>query len=211
MRAAILSNGRVVDYEYTKSIISQTYMFVCADGGGFHAAKMGLVPNALIGDFDSLDEKVIKDFEEKGTRVFRYKPDKDQTDTQLAVEYAVEKGANEVIFLGCSGSRIDHTYANISLLIWLMNKGIKGVMIDEYNEIVVTDRYVKISGKTGDLVSLLAITPRVSGVRTNGLKYGLEDGILRYDNTLGISNEFLAEDAEIWVKEGTLMVIKARD
>jgi thiamine pyrophosphokinase len=154
---------------------------------------------------------VIEDFETKGTKVFRHKQDKDQTDTQLAVEYAIEKGASEVILLGCLGSRIDHTYANISLLIWLMQKGTNGVAIDECNEIRVIDKYIKISGKAGDLISLLAITPRVSGVSTKGLKYGLKDGELRYDNTLGISNEFLAEYAEIWVKEGTLMVIKAKD
>lgn len=211
MKAVILSNGRIDDYQYIKNKISRADTLICADGGGFHAGEMRLIPNVLIGDFDSLDEKTIRIFESKGTKIFKYEREKDQTDTQLAVEYAVEKGADEVILLGCTGSRFDHSYANVSLLVWLMQKGIKGTLIDEYNEICVIDRYIKLSGNEGDLVSLLAVTPKVSGVTTKGLRYSLEDGELRNNNTLGISNEFISKEAEIWIKEGILMVVRAKN
>ena len=211
MRAAIISNGQIDDYEYIKKYILESDILICADGGGEHAFKMGLIPDVLIGDFDSISEDTLKLFEKNSTSVFKYKREKDQTDTELAVDCAISKGADEIILIGGTGKRLDHTYANISLLVVMRERDIEGLIIDEYNEIRVIDKFLRMQGDKNDKISLLAFTPEVCGVTTRGLKYPLKDGVLKNDNTLGISNEFLDSEAEIEVKSGILLVIKARD
>ncbi len=211
MIAIILSNGVAVDHEYIKSMVSEADMLICADGGARHAYSMGLTPNLLIGDIDSVSKELLNYFEDKKVEIITYPCEKDETDTQLAVEYAVDKGAKEIVLVGCTGCRFDHTFANISLLIWLMKRGIRGKIIDSNNEINVIDRYIRLYGNKGDKISLLSITPKVTGIFTKGLKYVLEDGELCYDKPKGVSNEMTSSQAEIVIRDGMLLVIKSWD
>lgn len=211
MRAAIISNGRIEDCTLLASALSKADIVICADGGARHAVKIGIIPDVLIGDLDSINKDTLEGFNKKNIKVLTYPQEKDQTDTQLAVEYAVKIGAKEIILLGCIGSRFDHTLANVSLLIWLLKRGIKGVMIDSNNEIHIMDRYLEIYGEAGEKLSLLPVTPKVKGVVTKGLKYSLNDGELRFETPIGVSNEFVSPRAEIVIKEGILLVIKSRD
>lgn len=211
MIAIILSNGEVVEHEYIKSMLSEADILICADGGARHAYSMGLTPNVLIGDIDSVSKELLNYFDDKNVEIITYPCEKDETDTQLAVEYAVNNGVKEIVLVGCTGGRFDHTFANISLLIWLMKRGIRGTIIDSNNEIYVIDRYIKLSGNKGDKVSLLSITPKVTGVFTKGLKYVLEDGELCYDKPIGISNEMTSSQAEVVIRDGMLLVTKSWD
>ncbi len=211
MKVLILSNGSVKDYTFLQSLVSGTDFFICADGGGMHAYNMGLTPDVLIGDFDSISKEVLNYFREKSSQIISCPSEKDETDTQLAVEYAVSKGASEICMTGSIGSRLDHTYANVGLLVWLLGKGVKGCIKDSSNEVFVTDRYIRLEGKPGDEVSLLALTSRVSGIYTKGLQYKLEDDQLYIDSPRGISNVFTAAEAEITISEGLLLVCRSLD
>lgn len=211
MKTVVISNGTIEDYQHVMPIINNAGMVICADGGGMHAYKMGIIPNALIGDFDSIDTEVLEYFREKGVEIIRHQCEKDETDTQLAVEYAVQKGAEEVCMLGCIGSRFDHSFANVGLLIWLMEKGIKGCIKNYNNEIYVMDRQIKLEGNAGEKLSLLPVSKKVSGIYTSGLKYVLKDGELYCNVPRGISNEFTGRKAEITIKDGVLLVIKSND
>ena len=211
MKAVILSNGTVEDYDYAKAAVAGAQMIICADGGGEHAVKMGLIPDALIGDFDSISKETLNLLKEKGTKILEHPCEKDETDTQVAVEYAVENGAKELILIGGIGSRFDHTFANVSLLIWLMKRGIRGVIVNNSNEIHVIDKYIKILGNEGDKISLLPITPKVTGIVTKGLKYCLKDEELYFDKPRGTSNELTSSSAEIVIRDGVLLVIKAKE
>ena len=211
MKALIISNGIIEDYEELKILIKQSNMVVCADGGGQHAYDIGMLPNVIIGDFDSINPTILNYFKENNIKIHTYPCDKNETDTQLAVQYAVDNGAKEIILVGCVGTRFDHTFANVSLLIWLMKRGIRGVIINKNNEINVIDRYIELYGSIGEKVSLLAITPMITGIHTKGLKYALEDGELSFDNPRGISNELIATKAEVVIRDGMMLVIKAKD
>lgn len=211
MRAVIIANGTIEDYDYIAGIIKEDDYIVCADGGALHAKNLGIIPNALIGDGDSIDEETLKYYQTKGVEIINYPKEKDQTDTQLAVEYAFGQNVREMIFLGCMGTRFDHTFGNVAMLIWLMKRGVRGVIINKYNEIHVLDRYILLEGKPGDRISLLPITDRIDGIFTTGLKYVLENGELVHDQTRGISNEFVSDEAQIVIRDGMLMVVKSRD
>ena len=211
MRSVIISNGTIEDYEAIAEIIKEDDYIVCADGGSMHAKKLGLTPDIIIGDCDSIDQETLKYYEAKGVKVNTYPRDKDQTDTQLAVEHAYELGGREMILIGCTGTRFDHTFGNVGMLIWLMKRGVRGIIINKHNEIHVLDRYIMLEGKPGDRVSLLPITPKINGIHTTGLKYALEDAELVYDQPKGISNEFVSNEAQIVIRDGMLMVVKYRD
>lgn len=211
MRAVIISNGLIEDYESVAKIIKDDDYIVCADGGSAHARKLGLIPNMIIGDGDSIDQETLEYYESKGVKIETHPHEKDETDTQLAVEHAYKMGGKEMLLLGCTGTRFDHTFGNVAMLIWLMKRGVRGIIINEHNEIHVLDRYILLEGKPGDRLSLLPITPKIDGIFTTGLKYALENGELVYDQPRGISNEFIANEAQIVIRDGMLMVVKSRD
>lgn len=209
--AVIISSGTIIDYKTAKNITESCDMIICADGGAEHCEKIGICPNVIIGDFDSIKPSTLEKYRELDTKIIHLEDDKDETDTQLAVEYAVENGVKEIKFLGCIGTRFDHTFANVSMLIWLMERGIRGVIMNENNDIHVIDRYIKLDGEVGDKISLLPISPKIDGIFTTGLKYALENGELFYNSPRGISNEFISTSAEIVIRDGMLLVIKSKD
>ncbi|MGE5329051.1 MAG: thiamine diphosphokinase [Deltaproteobacteria bacterium] len=211
MRTIIISNGTIEDYDAVTEIIKPDDYIICADGGALHARKLGIVPNVLIGDGDSIDQETLKYYESKGVTILSYPKEKDQTDTQLAVEYAYQQGSKEMVLFGCIGTRFDHTFGNVAMLIWLMKRGVRGVIVNKHNEVHVIDRYIVLEGKPGDRLSLLPITPKINGIFTTGLKYALQDGELVYDQPMGISNEFIANEAQVVIRDGMLMVVKSRD
>ncbi|MBQ7876760.1 MAG: thiamine diphosphokinase [Clostridia bacterium] len=202
-KAVIISAGSITDYEYTKTFIDKDDFVICADGGLIHAEKMGIVPNLTVGDFDSFKGEVTGD-------VRRFKPEKDYTDTDIAVKAAMEKGYNEIILLGATGTRLDHTMANIGLLEYISLNGGKGTVINEHNKITVIRESTVIKREEGWHLSLIPIG-EVKGVTLKNLKYPLQDYTLKFSESLAVSNEFTENDAVIEIKEGSLIVIKSRD
>ncbi|MGE4282623.1 MAG: thiamine diphosphokinase [Clostridia bacterium] len=211
MKAWIISNGSINDYDFYKEKIQSTDFVICADGGAKHAEKIGVLPNVIVGDFDSIGEKYFNDLELKNIELIRYSTDKNETDTQLAVEYALQRGCSEVILIGSLGSRFDHSLANVSLLKLLLDKGIQAKILNENNEIYLIDNHIRLKGELGEKVSLLPITEMVSGITTQGLQYALKDAQMVFGVPNGISNIFIKEEADINVKEGLLLVVKAWD
>ncbi|GFP38193.1 thiamine pyrophosphokinase, partial [Candidatus Hakubella thermalkaliphila] len=137
MRAIVVAKGHV------QKGLSKLFSFgpqdeiICVDGGAHNALELGLRPSVVIGDMDSLDERLLKELREEGCIFITHEREKDKVDTQLAVEYAVERGADEIIMVGVLGSRLEHTLANLYLLASTVLKGVKVRMIDEVQEIYV--------------------------------------------------------------------------
>lgn len=198
MRAVIIGNGDIKDYEYIKSKIRGTDFIICADGGYNHAARMGIEPNVLIGDFDSAEG-----FENVRERI-EYPVRKDCTDGELAAAYAVEKGCEELVFIAMTGDRLDHTIADILLLDRCKN----GVLIDDNNEIYLLKDELTIKGKRGQTLSIVPVNGDARGLTTEGLEYPLSDETLYFASSRGISNVMTAEECRIKIKSGTALVIK---
>lgn len=198
MRAVIIGNGDIKNYDYIKSKISDDDFIICADGGYNHARKMGVKPNVLLGDFDSATE-----YEEFSDRI-EYPTDKDFTDGELAVMYALDNGYEDIMMLAMTGDRLDHSIADILLL----QKCKKGVLIDDNNEIYLLKDSLKLKGRAGQTLSIIPINGNACGLVTSGLEYPLNDEILHFGEARGISNVMLADECEIKIKSGMALVIK---
>ncbi len=211
MKAVCVCNGSINDYDVIKKYIRVSNYIISVDGGAGHLRKMGIDPDILIGDFDSANSKDIDYYINKGIKVLQFPVEKDMTDSELAIEMASELGAEELVFLGALGTRIDHSFANIMLLKRMMDMGLKGSIVDEYNEIYMFNSNFSINKKEGRKLSLIPITEKVTGVSTSGLKYPLNNATMVLGTSWGISNEFEKEVALVSIESGILLACLSRD
>lgn len=210
-RVIVLANGHIEDYQALSPWLLPGARVLCADGGARHADPLGLVPDLLLGDFDSLPETELARWQARGVGIRRVPREKDQTDTHLAMDLAVSRGARHILLLGATGERLDHTWANVLLLPRFVEQGVRVQVVNERNVLTVTRDRETVVGQPGDFVSLLPLTPEVSGVTLRGFKYPLEEATLRWGESLGVSNELLGTEGEVRLRQGWLAVIRARD
>lgn len=182
-------------------------LLLCADCGYRHALRQGLVPDVLMGDFDSFTEPLPAT-----CRVLRHPAEKDETDTMLAVYYGRDCGYREFHIYGAlGGTRFDHTMANIQMLHHMAEQGLCGILHDGNTTISVqlpgTVAYPAFEG----YLSIFALTETCGGVTLRGVKYPLENGTLHSSYPLGVSNEITAGQAEITLQSGVLLVIRTMD
>ena len=143
MRAIIISNGNF-NIKTLEKIRNSSDMIICADGGANYLYESDILPDMIVGDLDSVREDALLYYKKSDVLFHQFPSKKDNTDTELAVDFAVDAGACEIVLLGSTGSRLDHTLANIMLLLKLFKKGIKAKVIDENNEIYIVDSIIKL-------------------------------------------------------------------
>ncbi|WP_077367365.1 thiamine diphosphokinase [Anaerosalibacter sp. Marseille-P3206] len=211
MKGLIVSNGEISDLNILKSVIKDVDFIVCADGGTNHIAAINVMPDLVVGDLDSISSNTLEKIESNNINIERYNPKKDATDTELATEYLIEKGFKEIIFMGVTGSRIDHTLGNILILDKLLKRGIKGVIIDENNRVYITDSELCVSREEGTFVSIIPITSNGAKVTLTGFEYETDRVEFGFSSTLGISNRVVEENGYIKVENGTCLVIISKD
>lgn len=189
-----------------------TDLILCADSGLLQAFHAGLVPHAVIGDMDSLEEAGFdRNQLPKNILWIKAPKEKDQTDTALCMDYALKQGCDEIIVVGGLGGRIDHTLANLQNLVGFSHQGVKVSLLDETNRIhILTDQTLTIDALPGYAVSVLSWTPISSGVTLTGFAYPLTNAILTQNFPLGVSNEITGTSATIQVEHGTLLVIYSK-
>lgn len=190
---------------------------IAADGGARHAPELGLTIDRWVGDGDSTEPGEIDRLRAAGTIVEVVAADKDESDTELALDAAIRDGAGELVVLGAfGGPRLDHAMANLSLLahpgldgrpIELLDAGVRVRLVDAPGPDGGPVLF-PLPGRVGDLVSLLPFGADVEGVRTSGLRYPLHDETLRSGPARGLSNVRLAADASVVVGRGRLLVIE---
>ena len=173
-----------------------------------HLRALGLLPHAVIGDFDSALPEDKLYFEEKN---ISYPSRKNETDMELCVSWALLNHATDLTLLGATGTRLDHTLANIYLLKKLAGLGIPARIIDKHNTIHIVTGHMELKGRPGEFLSLLPITEKAAGITLQGLEYPLEDAAMEMGSSLGISNVFKETIACVTVREGILMVIQSKD
>lgn len=205
MRAVIFCGGDINDYEYIRGFLRDKDRIICADSGYRHAERLGITPDIILGDMDSISD-IPKNIE-----TVVYPERKDFTDGEIAVRYAVEHEFDSVLMLGCIGTRSDHTLTNIFIMYQFLCAGVDAVMIDEKNEIRMTDRTIELNGESGDIVSVLPITERVHIRRTEGVSYAANDVDLMFGTSLGNSNYMTDTRCRIEIDSGICLIIKSRD
>ena len=209
MRAIIIAGGRFPEGDQWRRWLRKGDVILGADGGAAQAAAVGLLPDLIVGDMDSLPEEEQAALAARGCRFVVHPRAKDETDLELALTYAAELGCREIIILGALGGRLDHTVANVLLLALPGLAGIRVRIVDGDQEalLVRSGEVVTLEGHLGDLVSLLPLGGDVHGVTTTGLVWALEDEALRFGLSRGVSNEMTADAARIEVQVGTLLVV----
>lgn len=206
----IISGGAINDPEFLrhKIVEAQNPVIICADGAARYLRILDIVPAFIIGDMDSIDADTLEYFYRKGSTILRHPGEKDETDTQLALEYAIKLQPRDIFIFGALGGRIDHSLANISLLIMGDKAGVRMRIIDETCELFVISRSVSIEGQKGQTVSLLPLSTEVTGITLEGFEYPLSDGVMELGNPYGISNRLTSEQGRISIQSGYLLVIR---
>ena len=184
---------------------------LCADGGALNALKYGMKPQTIIGDFDSLGAAQVEEHRAAGAEICRFPLEKDETDLELALRWAVDQGARAIVVLGALGGRFDQTLANVYLLALpgLRDIPIELVDGDEHIRLLRPGRH-SIAGRSGDTISLLPMGGRADGISTDNLKYPLRDESLEFGPARGISNVMLSDSASLNLHSGMLLLIHTR-
>lgn len=205
MRAVIIGGGSIKRHDYIRSFIKDNDTVICADGGYDHAVKIGIKPDIVLGDMDS----VRNDYSDE--RYEKFPVEKDWTDSELAVNYVIDRGFDSAVLLGCTGTRGDHSLSNIFLLRHLEKNGVSAVLIDDNNMIYMPENSIELTGKKGDIVSVVPVSETVTGYTTEGLYYRAENAVLEFGKTLANSNSMNGEKCRISWRTGTAVVIKTNE
>ena len=212
MKAIVFAGAKINEYSFCEKYLAKKSLIVCCDSGLHHVNTLGLKPDAIVGDFDSVDMKLLNFYKNKGIAVSEFPTHKDETDMELGIDKAIELGADNIIIFGGIGSRMDHTMANCHYLLYLLKNGIKAKLVDEKNEIFVIDKECTLFGKKGDIVSTIPLSMEVKGVTTYNLEYPLYNATLKLDGRLiAVSNIMIGDKAKITIEEGYLLVMQCRD
>jgi thiamine pyrophosphokinase len=208
-RVVIIANGHLSDPAEALRRIRPGDHIICADGGTHHARAMGLTPDVVVGDLDSLDPGLRTEMEGVGVRFEVHPTRKDETDLELALGLAIAEGADDIEILAMLGGRLDQSLANVLLLArseWAPAR----VRVTEGNQTawpVRGGQETTIQGKCGDLLSLVPLTALVTGVTLEGVEWPLTNATLHFGSTLTISNTLMKPTARLKVEDGLVLVI----
>ncbi len=212
MNIAIVSNGQKNHPEKFKENIKNCGYVIAVDGGIKQLRENGILPNIAIGDFDSAVDDDIFFIKNNNIPQIKHPTDKDKTDFEIAVDYAIGLNCSEITAFSATGSRIDHSLANMNLLIKTAQETLINIKAHEMkNTIHFVRENIRLKRQSGIFISILSASATVIIKKTIGLKYELSDHKLYFGSSLGISNYIDADDAEIYVKEGTAIVIESED
>lgn len=212
-KTACIITGGTVSEEFFHKYIKENpeNMVIVVDGALEMTHKIGLLPDYIVGDFDTVDNSLLDHYGKE--IILRHPPEKDQTDTELAIETALLAYCRKLVFFGATGSRLDHSLANIFLLQGLLEQGIESEILDENNKLYLKNQSFILQRKKawGDYVSLLPLTETVEGVTLTGFKYPVAQRNFFRERTLGISNEITEEEATVEFSKGIFIVVESRD
>lgn len=211
MKAIIVSGGKAPSKQLLLNEIKNSNLIIGADKGCEVLYNYNIFPNYILGDFDSADKDIIKAMEVSGCEKNKYKKEKDFTDTEIAFNLAVEKGAKEIVLLGGTGTRYDHSLSNLGLMLKALKMSIILKIIDDNNIIFLTDKSMILKGNKGDTISFHAYCECVKNLNICGSKYDLINYDLYLGDGLTTSNEFIGNDIKITFDSGILMVLYTKD
>jgi len=206
MRIIIFANGNLPNPEKARTLLRPDDFILCADGGTRHAFALGLTPNVVIGDLDSVTEEERRKMKELDVETIQHPTDKNETDLELAINHALTLNPSQILILAALGGRMDQTLANIALLSDLRLSTFDIRLSDGVEEIFFCRDQVQVEGRSGDIVSLIPWQGEVTGVFTENLRWHLHHETLYPEKTRGISNEMTADVATVSIKSGLLLI-----
>lgn len=212
--STLIVTGGNVNTEFLKKILEENKFetIIAADKGLEALNKINVMPNYIIGDFDSVNKTTLNHYENKNIEITYLKPEKDFTDTHMAIKLAIEKRAKHITIIGATGTRMDHTLANIHVLNEALQNNVPTEIINENNRIMLTNKKAKLIKNTNyKYVSIIPLTTQIKGVTLKGFKYNVENAIINLGESIGVSNEQIEQEALIEIKEGIAILIYSKD
>jgi thiamine pyrophosphokinase len=209
-RIIIFANGEIPDLNKARLLPRSDDYIICADGGTRHLLALGLQPNLVIGDMDSLKKGQWQKLKEAGILIELYPHDKNETDLELAIVRAIELEPKEILVIAALGGRLDHTLGNLALLSDIRLSAFNTRFDDGVEEIFFCREQVEVHGRSGDILSLIPWGRPVEGIQTQGLRWSLNRETLYPQKTRGISNEMLGDSVSISIGSGLLLIIHRR-
>lgn len=216
MRRCLIITGGTIDLDFAGSFLEHERFdkVIAVDAGLERAAALGLAPDMIVGDFDTVKPEVLEKFRQMEHIVWDvHQPEKDETDTELALRKAMALGCEEIAVLGATGGRADHMMGNVQLLFQCLQKGVFAYLADPQNKIYLLDgeREYQKGQVWGKYISFLPLTERVYGITLEGFKYPLKDRDIEIGTSLCISNELSEERGRITFRDGVLICVEAHD
>lgn len=209
----LIITGGTVDYAWANEWLCDRMYDYCiaADSGLIHADKLGIKVDYILGDYDSVNEKLLDNYK-KDIKTVTYPPEKDYTDTHLAVIAALKHKPEVIDILGATGTRYDHALTNIFIMKQALEEGTDCYIYDNHNKIYLlkSNKTIKKKAQYGKFISFVPMTEEVV-LTLKGMKYPLDEYILRQGLSICQSNEIEEEIAEILIKKGIAAVIESRD
>jgi thiamine pyrophosphokinase len=206
-KCVIVSGGLLEDDAYHQQMLQEAEMVICADSGASHALRLGIIPNFVVGDLDSLAEEERKELKKCGVKFIKYPREKDYADTYYALLKALELGYQQIVLVACLGERFDHALSNIMLLALPQVRNLDIRILEPGQEIFLVKPQMKILGERGETISLLPLSEEVTGITTSGLYYQVPKGKFTMGFPLGVSNVFTDEVVELSLEKGLLLAI----
>lgn len=223
MKHVLIITGGYLDMEFAKAYSKTLFIdkvFV-VDKGLEYADMLGILPDYIVGDFDTVDSELLAFYEEKIAKgeiqacIERHPVQKDATDTELAVRKAIEEQAQQITILAATGNRLDHVLSNLGLLQQTADQNIDCQIVDADNRIRLLlageQCNIKKKNQYGVFLSLIPVTSVVKGLTITGVLYPLQDKTVLQGSSFTVSNQIVEETAVITAKEGNLLVIESKD
>ena len=211
MRAIVVAGGDPDPGD--ASWLADADLLVAADSGACWLDELGVTPDLLVGDLDSIGEPLLERLSAAGVPIERHVAEKDESDAELALMRAVASGAETIVILGAlSGKRLDHELANLLLLAdpaWA-GRDLRIVRGATTVRALHGGASLELQARPGDVVTLLPVSGDAQGVTTDGLRYPLADDELRFGRSRGLSNVVERAGASVWLESGTLLVVETR-
>lgn len=218
MKRCLIVTGGKLDLAFARFFLEQeTFEKVIAVDGGLESVEaLGLTPDYIVGDFDTVKPDVLERFRQLPFIVWeQHKPEKNETDTELARSRALTLGCDKIVFLGATGGRMDHMLGNLHALYACMQNGVPAYLVDRQNRVCLLDEGKTFYRKSmwGKYISFLPYTEEVTGITLTGFKYPLTDKTIRRGEEVGlcISNELAEDGAQLKFEEGVLICIESCD
>ena len=216
MKRCLIVTGGTIDIAFAKDFLSQrSYDYVIAADAGLEVLRpLHISPNAVVGDLDTVDKKVLEEYQNQpGIEFEIHKPEKDETDTELALLTAARQGCEAVDILGALGGRMDHAIGNIQLMYQFFCQGMEVNIYDARNRLYLLGGHKVFHGEEvyGKYISFLPMTETVEGLTLRGFKYPLQRRTIGLGTSLCISNELKREEGILELEKGVLLCVEAHD
>ncbi|OPJ65544.1 thiamine pyrophosphokinase [Clostridium chromiireducens] len=211
LNVVIVSGGNPPSEKLLREYLKDIDLIIAADKGSECLYNYKIVPDLLLGDFDSAKKEILDNIRLQVKEVLEFPPEKDYTDTEIAVIEAVRRGATKIYLFGALGSRMDHALGNIGLLLNAKKKGVAIEIIDDNNRIYLGENNMRLLGKCGENISFHALSDKVVNLNISGAKYSLNGYTMSLLDPRAICNEFVDTPIDISYEEGELLILHSID